>query len=80
MVDAALTHFPGSHPVATRDYTDFKKWLYAQYAATWAHLPQAERLQEGLRNVYRMRAVHGHPWWAQVAAEIEAAIERSSQG
>lgn len=76
VVDAALTHFPNSTTVREHTYTDFRRWLFAQYRATWAHLPQAERLQEGLRNVYRMRAVHGHPWWEQVGAEIEAALER----
>lgn len=76
MVVTAFTVFPGSTITHELTYTDFKTRLFAEYKATWGHLPQVERLHEGLRNAYRMVATSGHPWWGQVAAEIEAAIER----
>ena len=75
LVQHALAVLPG-HLVANRAYEDFRRDLFALYRDAWGHLPQIERLQEGLRNAYRGAATHGHPWWWQVAAEIEAALER----
>lgn len=76
LVATAQELFPGSTLVATRTHEDFKRDLYALYKEAWSDLPQVDRLHEGLRNVYRGMATTGHPWWGQVAAEIEAALER----
>lgn len=75
LVDHAASIF-GCQLVAEIAYDTWRRNLFALYKQEWGHLSQVDRLHEGLRNVYRMRATSGHPWWEAVGAEIEAALER----
>lgn len=78
LVARAEEVFPAARIIAAQDYTDFRRDLFDLYKQEWGHMPPVDRLHEGLRNACRGMAATGHPWWGQVMAEIEAALERST--